>query len=209
MATKKSPETLPAPASEARAWRELVKQAEAGDKAALSEVRRRLDDAPALIRLWQSVAEHAEAVLLETNFGKTPVTKEVRRREAAALREELAGPNPSPLERILVDRVVICWLQVALADVHSETVRGMVNNDATNHNLQRSEALFTRRQDAAHRRLLSAIRTLATVRRLALPVLQVNIGQNQINTTAAVGSLATPAPKALPSGDVAEAPGGA
>jgi hypothetical protein len=39
-------------------------------------------------------------------------------------------------------------------------------------------ALSTRR---AHRRLLSALEALARVRKLALPALQVNIGQDQVN----------------------------
>ncbi len=37
-----------------------------------------------------------------------------------------------------------------------------------------------RRIDRAHGRFLSAVRTLATVRKLALPVLQVNIARRQV-----------------------------
>ncbi|HMC66385.1 MAG TPA: hypothetical protein VKI65_15730 [Gemmataceae bacterium] len=32
------------------------------------------------------------------------------------LRAELTGPEPSPLEKLLVERVLICWLQVHIAD---------------------------------------------------------------------------------------------
>jgi hypothetical protein len=39
--------------------------------------------------------------------------------------------------------------------------------------------------DRAHRRYLSAIKTLATVRKLALPVLQVNIAKKQVNVAGA------------------------
>ncbi len=35
--------------------------------------------------------------------------------------------------------------------------------------------------DRAHNRYLSAIKTLATVRKLALPILQVNIAKKQVN----------------------------
>jgi hypothetical protein len=38
-----------------------------------------------------------------------------------------------------------------------------------------------RRVESAHRRFLSAVATLARVRKLALPALQVNIGANQVN----------------------------
>ena len=42
---------------------------------------------------------------------------------------------------------------------------------------------FQRRIDRAHRRFLSAVETLARVRKLALPILQVNIARNQqVNT---------------------------
>ena len=36
-------------------------------------------------------------------------------------------------------------------------------------------------QDRAHRRYLSAIRTLAQVRRLLTPAVQINVGENQVN----------------------------
>ncbi len=38
---------------------------------------------------------------------------------------------------------------------------------------------FPRRIDRAHRRLLSAVETLARVRKLALPSLMVNLAKNQ------------------------------
>jgi hypothetical protein len=39
--------------------------------------------------------------------------------------------------------------------------------------------------DRAHRRYLSAIKALALVRRLAVPVLQVNIARKQVNVAGA------------------------
>jgi hypothetical protein len=89
------------------------------------------------------------------------------------MRAELAGPDPTPLERLLVERIVACWLQLHYIDIR----------------LPQSEAKLTMKQveyledrrDRAHRRYLSAIKTLATVRKLALPVLQVNIAKKQVN----------------------------
>jgi hypothetical protein len=49
-----------------------------------------------------------------------------------------------------------------------------------------------RRMDRAHRRYLSAIKTLATVRKLAVPVFQVNIAQKQMNIANA--TLPSPCP---------------
>lgn len=42
-----------------------------------------------------------------------------------------------------------------------------------------------RRMDAANRRFLAAVKALALVRKLALPVLQVNIVKRQVNVAAA------------------------
>jgi hypothetical protein len=44
-----------------------------------------------------------------------------------------------------------------------------------------------RQIESAHKRFLSAVATLARVRKLALPALQVNIGTNQVNVSHADG----------------------
>jgi hypothetical protein len=38
-----------------------------------------------------------------------------------------------------------------------------------------------RRIDRTHRRLISTIKTLATVRRLAIPAVQINVARQQVN----------------------------
>jgi hypothetical protein len=38
-----------------------------------------------------------------------------------------------------------------------------------------------RRIDAAHRRYLAALKALATVRKLAVPALQINLAKKQVN----------------------------
>src|SRR5205085_2151017 len=98
-------------------------------------------------------------------------------RKLELLRAELAGPNPTPLERLLVERVVACWLQVQDADVRY----AQAMKQAT---MAWSE-FHQRRMDRAHRRYLSALKTLAQVRKLALPVLQVNIARKQVNVAGA------------------------
>jgi hypothetical protein len=46
---------------------------------------------------------------------------------------------------------------------------------------------WMRRINGAHKRFLSAVKTLATVTRLALPALQVNIARKQVNVVAPGG----------------------
>ena len=45
-----------------------------------------------------------------------------------------------------------------------------------------------RRMDRAHRRFLSTLKTLAAVRRLALPAVQINLARQQVNQLNAGGS---------------------
>ncbi|MGM0490291.1 MAG: hypothetical protein ACQESR_26490, partial [Planctomycetota bacterium] len=109
--------------------------------------------------------------------------REGLKRKLAALRAELEGPNPTPTEKLLVDRGVACWLQVQDADVRYAQA-GNASYQQANYHLKR--------QDRAHPRFLSAMKTLATVRKMGLPVLQVNVGENQVN----VGNVMTSSDRA-------------
>jgi hypothetical protein len=68
-------------------------------------------------------------------------------------------------------RIVLSWLAVHDAELQA--------SDAEDH-----VDYWQRRIDHAHRRHLSAIKALATIRRLAVPVLigQLNVSQRQVNT---------------------------
>jgi hypothetical protein len=91
------------------------------------------------------------------------------------LRADLAGQDPSPLERLLADRIALCWLSL-----HDAEVRFAQAKDLT----WKQVRYWQDRIDAAHRRYLSGIKTLATVRKLALPAVQVNIARRQTNVLA-------------------------
>ncbi len=82
---------------------------------------------------------------------------------------------PAGQERLRPSRVALCWLQAKHADAsYAERNRkGTVS-------LEQSDYI-QRRQDRAHRRYLSAIKTLAQVRRLLGPSVQVNIAKQQVN----------------------------
>jgi hypothetical protein len=84
----------------------------------------------------------------------------------------LEGPNPTPIERLLAERASICWFIV------NRYESAYVNSKEWTI----AQADFQHRKiDKAHARFLSSLLTLARVRKLALPTLQVNIGQNQVN----------------------------
>jgi len=89
------------------------------------------------------------------------------------MRIEVVGENPSPLERLLADRVVATWLEVQLfSGLYGAKLGKLTPGQGDHHQ---------KRLDRAHGRHLSAIRTLAQVRKLG-PTVQINIADKQINT---------------------------
>lgn len=96
-----------------------------------------------------------------------------------------ATVNPSPLERLLIERVVTCWLAVELADMdtaHQEAGARHMPNPG------KMLEYYARRQDRAHKRFLASVDALVRMRRLASPMPfvagQVNIaapGAQQLN----------------------------
>ncbi len=125
-------------------------------------------------------AEKAERSLLGA-YGRTDVLgKQMDARRLAILRRELAGPNPTPLEVLLVERIALCWYHVHLC----ETAVGL--NAGT---MSLAQAAYQdKRLNSAHKRYLGAIKALAQVRKLQLPSVQVNIGEKQVNIAQVNGS---------------------
>jgi hypothetical protein len=152
--------------------RRLIDRAHAGDESTRPALRKLLDDPAFVDRLGGDLARQAEWSLVDAVAGKDVAFKEALTRKLELLRAELLGPDPTSLERLLVERVVACWLQVYEVDIRTAQAKDLPLKWAD---------FYQKRMDRAHRRFLSAIKTLAAVRRLALPVLQVNIAKKQIN----------------------------
>ncbi len=98
--------------------------------------------------------------------GKDPLWEETLRRKMEDLRAELGGSNPSPIERLLAERVALCWLDAHHCD--------LVHHQAESHTFARAEH-YQKARDRAHRRYLSALRALASVRKMGpLTAVQIN-----------------------------------
>lgn len=155
--------------------RDLVDRANEGDKEALATLRERYKENPGLARPIGNMAKQARRAMLEHLCGDDqPVAKEAITRTMIELRKEVEGPNPSPMERLLAERVALCWLQVH----HVETLIAQKCKEG----LSMERVLQHQKwQDRAHRRYLTAIKAVAQVRKLLRPNLQVNIADKQIN----------------------------
>ena len=157
-----------------RRLKELTEKAEKGEEGAMSALRELLDEHPDLAWRLGNFARLAETVMVGALCDESPVSEEGMRSQFAAMREEVAGEDPSPLERLLAERVVATWVQVQLLEgMWGTTLR----KSATN---QREH--YQRQLDRAHRLHLSSIKTLAQIRKLAPPAVQINIAEKQINT---------------------------
>lgn len=158
----------------------LVKRAEKGDRESLPQLREALKsgDYPNWSR-WFRNGHGNPAEWLKSSLARSGGEENLAMIEASdakmdELRKDLGGPDPTPMERLLAERAVSCWFMVNIY----ETVFAQ-SKDLT---IRQSNSQL-RRIDSAHKRFLSAVATLARVRKLALPALQVNIGTNQVNPT--------------------------
>jgi hypothetical protein len=152
--------------------KKLLRKAEKGDKAVLPMLRTWMDRAPGDWETIGDLATTAREALLQTISGDNLLAHEAYDRKCAALTKELAGPQPCPLERLLVERIVTCWLHLYSAEALYAQHRQELS-------LRQAE-FYEQRLGKAQARYLAAIRTLAQVRRLGVPAVQVNIGQQQV-----------------------------
>lgn len=91
------------------------------------------------------------------------------------MRDDLTRPSDGPLEKLLIQQVVLAWLKLAYTEyAHKGT---LLNGNTT----LKVADFWERRLSAAQRRYLRACETLARVRRLQLPAMQINIAEQQVN----------------------------
>jgi hypothetical protein len=140
----------------------VIAAANAGDTSALPALRRALAADPDLIDRLGDLAGHVERGLVALAAGPSLAASEAITAHLAKLRAELGEAAASPLEKLLVRRVVLCWLACHQAEV--ERV-GLLQGNAP----EALRAAADRRVDWTHARLLASAKALATVRRLVRP----------------------------------------
>jgi hypothetical protein len=142
------------------------------NKAALAEVKGMLARPGSADILGGNLAREAVELLVKKYAGNNAVVRESVTRKLEELRAELSGENPSPLEKLLVERVVATWFHLHQLEA----------NYSGRSEMSLTLGMYYQKSiSAAQRRYLAAIKGLAEVRKLALPALQVNIAKKQIN----------------------------
>ena len=77
------------------------------------------------------------------------------------------------MERLLVERVVCCWILATYAD--AMYAQGMAGRPWG------ADECLQRRQDRTQRRLALACKALAQIRKLLGPNIQINVAEKQVN----------------------------
>lgn len=159
--------------------KDLVEQASQG-KANPSELEILLQVIPELAEVAGNRARMAEELWLNQITGGNQLLRTAQQDHIERLRIELGGEHPTPLERILIERIVLCHIQVNFAEAFFV---GRIGT-STGLNAQGIE-LHQRWLDRSQARLISAVKALAVVRKLSVPTLLLNLAKNQVN----VGSI--------------------
>lgn len=155
----------------------LLERAMAGDPTCgklLDALMELPDRGTKIIAAFGNLPHYAEQLVIGAAAGENLLVKAAVEGRMKKLREELAGPEPTPIERLLAERAAYCWLVLWKYEYHLANAKDLPSG---------RELFHHRRIDAAHRRYLSSLRTLAQIRKLQLPAVQINLAGNQVNVT--------------------------
>jgi hypothetical protein len=138
----------------------LVERARRGEAGVLPRIRDILNAHPGIWESLGDVGRHVEAAWVDLMVGKDPLGREVIQQRAASTRQELAGEHPTPIEKLMVDLVVNTWLETQQASFSHARLAGQASSpiQQANYRLRRSEV--------AQKKLLAALKSLATLRAL-------------------------------------------
>lgn len=161
--------------STAQELRALVAQVDKKKPAAgdVSALRNFLEAHPGVWRITGDLAEQANLIMIEDMQAPTAM-KEALKVGLSAMAAELTQPGDGELEKLIIRQIVGCWLRLSYVEyVYNRNTVAGVNIRQGDH--------WERRLSSAQRRYLRAVESLARVRRLRLPAVQVNIGAQQVN----------------------------
>jgi hypothetical protein len=155
------------PASAARAadsvlteLRALMARARGGGERALPSLRALLDAEPGVLGDFGDVAAHAQADWIQAISGRDRGLAEALERQIAALKTELVGPTPTPVERVLLRVVIVTWLNYYKAE---SAAAALVRDGETEPESKRSQEAL----GGAHRRHLLSLKALTDYQRLS------------------------------------------
>jgi hypothetical protein len=143
------------------------------DPKAMAELRAAMDKHP---EIWHGIYDHGQQTtraIIEMVNG-TGLVMESLRRDVTFRRDEMGYLTATPLEKGLIESVIQAWL------IHQNTQHLYARNMKASLTMKQAE-YWERKVTMTQHRYLRACETLARVRRLLIPVMQVNVGRQQVN----------------------------
>jgi hypothetical protein len=127
------------------------------------------ESVPALIeKLGGRLAMRVQEQLIE-RLTQDHIVREAVRREAEIMRQSLEGEQPTAIERLVVERIVIAWLNLTRLDsLHNVYADDLENSEVAAH--------VARMRHTANRDYPASLKALALIRR-ATPSFTVNISK--------------------------------
>lgn len=155
-ATTTNPESKTYPAE----LEAILQRADRGDATVMPELIQAFDQNPELVARFGDLVSRTEQILVNMLTGSNLKLQEAIGRQVAELRAELGASASSRLEKLIIDRISVSWLEVYLADI--EVAAWLQKGQSASPGAQVAQ----RRLDSAHRRFLSAVKQLAIVQKL-------------------------------------------
>jgi len=144
----------------------LSEKAENGDKEARNELRRVLrESAPEIVLRASDIGRRGQWALIKTVAANNPLTEEALMARLDLMHADIAGPDPSPLEILLVKRICSLWLLIEALDmlVNAQLSSNLPREHRTGMSFLRD---ILKWQENVSRRYLAALKTLAQIRKL-------------------------------------------
>jgi hypothetical protein len=138
----------------------------------LKAMKQAFDAIPDLWRTVSLASNAASTAIEQTNT--TPDARVAMKANYEGQKRALGYAQATPLEQGLIEHAALCWMRLQSVE------QGYSGNLAQGCTLALAD-YWERRLSAAQRRYLRACETLARVRRLRLPAVQVNIADKQVN----------------------------
>jgi len=148
-----------------------------GDKKARGELRRALrESGPEVVREASELGRIGQWGLIKTAARGDTLAEEALIIRLDMMRSEIAGPDPSPLEVLLAEKIVSVWMLTELLELllSAQLITELPKRQQMSHSFLK---FYLGWQEQANRRLLTAIRELARLRKL-----QNNTPSVQFNT---------------------------
>lgn len=124
----------------------------------VQELRRVLAESPKLWRVAGQMATLASEAAVN-RWNATPFVKESVKRGMEVLRDDLGFADSPPLEKLLIEQVILCWVNLHMLE--------LVHNDRlANSHTTEAGLYWDRRLSNAQRRFVNATESLARVRKL-------------------------------------------